>query len=100
MSVSMHLAAGLTDLNEQCHRHCTMTPNPCPQDVWVCNAGQSQQVKRPLAETAPAELQSIVDTNLTGEDARAWGRWGGQGARNFQHALMPRPCTTCTHATG
>ncbi|PRW60445.1 putative chlorophyll(ide) b reductase chloroplastic [Chlorella sorokiniana] len=35
-------------------------------DVWVCNAGQSQQVKRPLAETAPGELQSIVDTNLMG----------------------------------
>ncbi|KAI7843091.1 hypothetical protein COHA_003262 [Chlorella ohadii] len=35
-------------------------------DIWVCNAGQSQQVKRPLAEAAAGELQSIVDTNLMG----------------------------------
>lgn len=35
----------------------------------MCNAGQSQQVKRPLAETAHAELQSIVQTNIMGEDA-------------------------------
>lgn len=45
-------------------------PSPA-QDIWVCNAGQSQQVKRPLPEVEPQELQSIVDTNLTGAAAAA-----------------------------
>lgn len=70
-----------------------MTRNPCPQDVWVCNAGQSQQVKRPLAETAPAELQSIVDTNLTGENEDAGergGRDGQVGQELSKCAEMPR----------
>lgn len=39
------------------------------QDIWVCNAGQSQQVKRPVADTTVRELQRIVDTNLMGENA-------------------------------
>lgn len=47
---------------------CKLAPLPSRlQDIWVCNAGQSQQVKRPLAEAAAGELQSIVDTNLMGE---------------------------------
>ena len=34
-------------------------------DVWVNNAGASQAPKAALADSEPAVLQAIVDTNLT-----------------------------------
>ena len=34
-------------------------------DIWMNNAGASQAPKAALADSEPAVLQAIVDTNLT-----------------------------------
>lgn len=35
-------------------------------DIWVNNAGISQQHKSKLQNTAPAEVKEVLDTNLLG----------------------------------
>lgn len=35
-------------------------------DVWVNNAGVSQIPKAPLASTSPDQVQSIIQTNMSG----------------------------------
>ena len=36
------------------------------QDIWINNAGYSQRVKQPVAETSAGELAAVVDANLKG----------------------------------